>query len=1035
MTQLTRALSLFLMVVVLAWPAVASAQSQATTAEVNGRVTDAQGGVLPGVTVTVKSPATGYERTVVTNEAGLFNLPLLPPGEYDLSLELAGFNTGTRKVILTVGAIVTANHTLNVTGVTETVVVEAATPQIETSSTVRTTTIGAEAIGNLPINGRRFQDFITLTPTVQIDTSRGQLSFAGQRGINSNVSIDGADYNQPFFGGIRGGERSNNAFTIPQEAIQEFQVMATGYSAEFGRSTGGLVNAITKSGTNNTKGSLFYVNRNTDWADKNAFGQTAAPTQQQFGGSIGGPIAANRLFYFGAVELQRFKNTRNVVFNLTGIAPDAANAEAYTYFKNLEEPFDATNNAEALLGRVDYQLSSQNRLSIRYSYSNNRAENSNASGNALSDTTQSALSNNGTEKDRTNTIVAQYTSVLSSSMLMEVRAGYTRENRPRDANVRQPLLTGTVGNVGTVSFLGDNTQTDYRTQVAANLTALKGAHSFKFGGEYLHDYATQRFGFNQFGTWTISGTSATMLEILTPGGPTANRFDAPSNVVRYNKQIGSLDATMSSDALAFFAQDTWKLKPNFSLNYGLRWEGAFNDTPNANNDYILGQLRGYVFPNGRTVDPTQIPDAVKQFGPRLGFAWDPTADGKTVVRGYTGLYYARSPMLLFASPMNNFRLPPGDVSVQLPFPVPTGNPNTTLYQQLRLIGIDLNTVSLDNLPVLTTEQIAQIATALGVSSNPYATAQTIAVDQELRNPRSIQGGAGVERELLRDLTASADVTYVKTEFLQRNREMNLFVPTPNASDPAQRPIYPLNQRPLAGLGSVQVRESTARSEYTALTLTSKLRKGWGILDANYVLSKSMSDDDNERDSGGVQYENGFDLGPEWSPARLDRRHQFNGYAMFFLPYGFDVSSSFRFQSGLPIDASFGRDVNNSAGGPDRPYSAPGVPFERNGFRNEPFKDVSLRVQWGAKFAGTREVLLTAEVFNLFGWDNIQLSGATVANYCSGTVPLDCGFGGPTNPNFLSLTDNNPSSSTYGQLIQTNAPGAPRQVQLGVRFLF
>jgi hypothetical protein len=1034
MKQLTRALSLLLTIVALASPNPAGAQSQATTGEINGRVVDAQGGVLPGTTVTAKSPDTGYERSVVTNESGLYTLPLLPPGGYELNLELTGFTTATRKVQLTVGATITVNQTLNVTGVAETVVVEARTPIVETSSTIRTSTIGSEAIANLPINGRRFQDFVTLTPTVQVDTQRGQLSFAGQRGINSNVSIDGADYNQPFFGGIRGGERSNNAFTIPQESIQEFQVVAAGYSAEFGRSTGGMVNAITKSGTNNTNGSLFYVNRNKDWAEKNAFGQTAAPTQQQFGGSVGGPISTDRMFYFAAAELQRFENTRNVVFNLTGITRDATNAEAYDFFRDNEEPFDATNDAEALLGRVDYNLSTGNRVSIRYSYSNNRAENANASGNALSDTTTSAVSNNGTEKDRTNTVVGQYTSVLSPNLLMEVRAGYTRENRPREANVREPLITGTVGNVGTVSFLGDNSQTDYRTQAAANLTALMGTHSFKFGAEYLHDYATQKFGFNQFGTWTLTGTAATMLEVMSVGGPTANRFDVLTTVARYDKQIGNLDATMSSDALAFFAQDNWKIGPTFTLNYGLRWEGAFNDTPDANNDYILNALNGYVFPNGRTVDPTQIPDATNQFAPRVGFAWDPTADGRTVVRGYSGLYYARSPMLLFAAPMNNFRLPPGDVSLRLPFPVPAGNPNNTLYQQLRLIGIDLNTYSLDALPVLSSEQIAQIATALGVSPNPFSTAQVIAVDQDFRNPRSIQGGVGVERELVPDLTVSADLTYVKTEYLQRNREMNLGVPTPNAADPAQRPTFSLT-RPNGALASVQVRESSAESEYTALALTGQLRKPWGTLQTNYVLSKSMSDDDNERDSGGVQYENGFDLGPEWSYARLDRRHQFNGYALFFLPYNFDVSTGFRFQSGRPVDATFGRDVNQSQGGPDRPYSAPGVPFERNAFRNEPLKDVTFRVQWGARFAGTRELLLTAEIFNLFNWDNIQLDGTTVTNYCSGTAPLDCGFGSPTNPNFLSLTDNNPNSATSGQLIQTNIPGAPRQIQLGLRLRF
>ena len=207
------------------------AQSQATTAEVSGRVVDAQGGVLPGVTVTVRNEANGYVRSAVTNEQGLYSLPLLPPGIYEVSMELAGFASTQRRSQLTVGASVTLNQTMQLTGIAETVTVSAASPLVETSASIRTSTVGAEAIDNLPINGRRFQDFVTLTPTVQVDTSRGQLSFAGQRGINSNVNIDGADYNQPFFGGLRGGERSNNAFTVPQGAVQEFQVVAAGYSA------------------------------------------------------------------------------------------------------------------------------------------------------------------------------------------------------------------------------------------------------------------------------------------------------------------------------------------------------------------------------------------------------------------------------------------------------------------------------------------------------------------------------------------------------------------------------------------------------------------------------------------------------------------------------------------------------------------------------------------------------------------------------------------------------------------------------------
>ncbi|HEY7189575.1 MAG TPA: carboxypeptidase regulatory-like domain-containing protein [Vicinamibacterales bacterium] len=1011
-------------------PSLASAQSQATTAEINGRVTDSQSGVLPGVTVTARNTATGYSRTIVTNEEGVYLLSLLPPGSYELDFELAGFSTVKRTVPLTVGAVSTVNATMNVGVIQENVTVQAAVPVVETSSTIRSTTLNQDAIANLPINGRRFQDFITLTPTVQVDTSRGQLSFAGQRGINSNVSIDGADYNQPFFGGIRGGERSNNAFTIPQESIKEFQVVAAGYSAEFGRSTGGLVNAITKSGSNTSHGSGFYVNRHRDLAEKNAFGQTAAPTQQQFGGSVGGPIIENRLFYFGALELQRFKNTRNVVFNFSGVTPGADNLEAYNYFKGLEEPFDTTNNAVALLGRVDYQAATGTRITARYNWSDNKALNANATGNALSDTTVSAVSNNGTERDRTNTVLGELTSVLKNNLLFEARGQYARERRPRDANARQPLVTGTVGNVGTVSFLGDNIQRDVRSQASSNFTGLFGAHSFKGGFEYNHVFATQLFGFDQFSTYAISGTSSAMLEALTVGGPNPNRLDVPVNVASMRKQLGNLTTELTTDELAFYAQDAWRLTSTFTLNYGVRWEGAFNPTPQADNQAILSQLRGVTFPLGKSVDPTQIPDQLDQWAPRLGFAWDPAANGKTVVRGYTGIYYARTPMLIYSDPMTGFRTTPGNLTTSLPFTnLPAGNPNTTLYRQLLLIGIDLNTISLSQLPAITQAQIQQIAAALGLSPNPFLNANVIAVDKDFKNPRAKQLGFGFERELAPRLVAGADFTYVKTDRLERNVDLNLSTPVPAAGDPALRPVYP-TARPVSGLGQVQIRESSARSDYKALSLTSKFDRRWGQLSASYVLSKSMSDDDNERDSGGVGYENGFNLDPEWSPARLDRRHQFNGYALFFLPHGFDVSSGYRFLSGLPIDASFGRDINNSRGGPDRPFSGPGVPFERNAFRNEPFKEVNFRAQWGLNLMNGRRVKVTAEVFNLFNFENIQLSGTAVTNYCAGTAPLDCGFSAPTNPNFLALKD-----SVTGQLIQTNIPGAPRQVQLGVRYEF
>jgi hypothetical protein len=1024
--------------VVLA-PVQVQAQSQATTAEINGRVTDAQGGVLPGVTVSLTNPATGYTRSVNTGPEGYYDVPLVPPGSYEITYELSGLQAAKRKASVTVGSTVTLNVTLQVSGVREEVTVVSEAPLVETSSSIRTSTLDQNAIANLPINGRRFQDFITLTPTVQVDPQRGQLSFSGQRGINANISVDGADYNQPFFGGIRGGERSNNAFTIPQEAIQEFQVVAAGYTAEFGRSTGGLVNAITKSGANDIHGSAFYLNRNKSWAESNAFGQNAAPTQQQFGGSLGGPLKKDKAFFFAAFERQLFKNTRQVLFDrLVGFTPTPATQEAYEYLKSLEGSFEATNDAWTGLGRIDYQLNNSNRLSVRYSHSDNRALNSNSRGNALDPNTTSALSNNGTEKDSTNIVVGQFTSTLRPNLLLEARAQWAREERPRLANQESPTVENSaLAAFGTVSFL-PTTQYDKRYQGAVNLTWIKNQHTVKVGTEYNHVYVNQLFGFNQFGRFIIAGSNtSTILDILGAGGTIANRFDSAD--VTYLRQLGNLQADFSTDEVALFAQDNWKVRPNFTVNLGVRWEGAFNPTPDASNTSMASRVQGFQFPIGRSTDPSApIPNQLDQVGPRLGFSWDPGKDGKTAVRGYSGIYYARSPALLFAGPMNNYRLPPGDLSLQLPLRPPAGNPNTTVYKQLLLIGIDLNKTPLNQLPILTQQQITQIAGALGLSVDPFFGAQPLSIDNEFKNPRAYQVGLGLERQVARGVTLGVEGTYVKTTRLQRNRELNLPAPVVRATDPAQRPFFGLTTgtaRPLASLGSVQVRESTASSKFQGLTVSAKLTRRRINANVYYVLSKSESDDDNERDAGGAQYENAFNLTPEWGPARLDRRHQFNGYVVLFLPAGFDLSSGFRFLSGRPIDASMGLDANGDRGGPDRPYSAPGVPFARNGFRNESLKFLNLRLQWNFNLKGNRKLVLSAEAFNIFNWDNIELAGATVTNYCGSPAPLNCGFGSPTNPNFLQLLDQNPTSTRAGLLLLNNTPGDPRQVQLGVRFQF
>jgi hypothetical protein len=1054
------------------------AQSQASTGQISGAVTDSAGAAVADAIVKATNTQTGLERTANTNDEGLYQIVLLPPGLYNVSAEASGFTASTvTGVEVVVGRTVDVNITLGASGVQEVVQVTAGAIQVQTTRSEPDAVVNERAIENLPINGRRFQDFVTLTPGAQVDPSRGQISLAGQRGINSNINVDGVDYNQPFFGGIRGGERSNTAFTIPQESIKEFQVVAAGYSAEFGRSTGGVVNAVTKSGTNNFHGSAFYLHRPEEAAKNTTFFDalelninqrrrarllsdievTPAPTQKQFGGSLGGPIYKNKLFFFASYEQQEFTNNRNVFFdNLAGFTVNAASQEAFDFFLGLEQPFVATNDAKAVLGRIDYEISNNHRMNVRYSWSTNKALNSNSVGNQLFPTTTSALSNNGTERDETNTVVGQFTSFFSTTLVNEFRGQYSREERPRDANAQEPTLSTGVGTVGTVSFLGQNIQSDWRVQAADNMTWTKGSHTAKFGVEYNHVFVEQTFGFNQFGAFNIStsaGTPAgvqTILDILSVGGPIANRFD--SSAVTYLRQIGNLQAAYASNELAFFGQDSWRIRPNLTINYGLRWEGQYNPSPDANNEFLVNAVKNFPFPNGFDADPTQIPDDLDQFGPRFGFAYDPSNDGKTVIRGYAGVYYARTPLLLLAGPFNNFRTPPGDLSIQLPFNVsglPTGDPNrncTTVYCQIKKIGIDLNTIPLSQLPILTPEQLTQIAGALGLSVNPFFGAQPILMSKDYNNPKSYQTGLGVEREINKSLTVGADFTYVHTVHLQRNRELNLPLPRIRAGDPALRPFYGLRSgtpRPQPLLGSVQARETTAKSLYRALTLRAKFQRSWGQFNMFYTLSKLLSDDDNERSAGGVAHENGFNLTPEYSDAVLDRRHQFVASPVIFLPGGIDFSSALRFRSGRPVDITLGNvggtagtDANEDRGGPDRPFLGPGVPFMRNSERNRALYDWDMRVQKRFNLPGDGpRLILSMEIFNVLNLDNIELSGTTTSNYCGGTAPLDCGFRPPTNPNFLSLTDRDPNSTRFGTLLLTNNPGPPFQMQFGARFQF
>jgi len=1001
-------------------------QADANKAQLSGTVYDPKGAVVPGAAVKVRNVRTGFQRELKTGEEGQFRLVQLDPGSYELTAESAGFAPTTLTGIeLGVGASVSLNVTLQLQATTQTI--EVADTMINVALPAPAAMVTARAIEDLPINGRRFQDFATLMPTVQVEPTRGQLSFAGQRGINGNIMVDGADYNQPFFGGIRGGERSNFNFTIPQGAIQEFQTVSSGYAAEYGRSTGGVLNVITKSGTNDVHGGGFYQNRDRNLsADNPIFKRQPSESLQQFGGNVGGPVIRDRMFFFAAAEHQRANTPAQVIFTaLQGLTPTPATQEAYSFFKSLEQDFKRENRATAVTGKMDYAFARGHRLTLRYNHSRSKEPNSVTVGGALNPFTNLALSNEGTEIDRTHFGTVQYTHLFSPRVVNDVKFSQSYEIRPRLSNSALPTVAaGVIGTFGARSFL-PTTQDDYRTQITDSLTVLAGRHSLKFGMDLSFLSTVQLFGFNQFGAFSFQNTAdvAGILDILGTGGAVPNRFDHPG--VIYRRQIGNLLADFDAKQMALFAQDSWRVSNNLTLDFGLRWEGQWNPKVEANNTTLVNRVN-IDYPLGR-LDVTRIQDNLKQFMPRGGFAWTPFGK-RTVIRGHGGIFYAATPLLLYSGPTNNFRTPPGDVSIQIgPF---AANSTQSVYKLFQQVGIDLNASQLGALPVIPAEKAQQAAAiaAGGTAPDPLLGAALTMMAPEFYNPRSYQWGIGFEHQLTGNWIAGAQYQHVKAVHLQRNRDWNLPVPTVRAAD--GRPVFNRALRPVPQQGQYTTRESNAKSLYRALVLQTQYRSRKFTAGVFYTLSTNYSDDDNERNATGMNAMNPYDLRSEYHYSDIDARHMLAAHAVYTLPWGIEVSGILRSRSGLPLNALVGSDTDGNATNTDRPYKAVGVPFLRNEFRNRGVvNNNDIRLLKTFSFRERYRVQLSAEFFNLFNLDNVVYAGQ--ANIYGPGINPTTGAPAPVDSRFMLLRN---AAGDYNQPT-TSQVGNPFQAQFGIRFFF
>jgi hypothetical protein len=1027
MKTIIRSVSLLLCLAFLAF-----GQADANKGQIVGTVLDPNSAAVAGAKITIQNTNTGISRELSSGNDGAYRAVLLDPGVYEITASAAGFaETKFTGIVLNVGSAVTVDVRLSLQATVTTV--DVGETLLQDAVPVASQLVNTNAITNLPINGRRFQDFVLLTPTAVVEgASRNQISFAGQRGINSNIMLDGADYNQPFFGGIRGGERSTSIITVPQTAIAEFQVVATGYSAEYGRSTGGIMNTITKSGTNEVHGESFYQIRHRSLSARNPiFNTRPSETLQQYGGGVGGPIKQNKLFWFVAGEGQYAETPRRVVIpGLNVITPNAQTQDVVNFLRANEGDFLQTNRAYAVTAKTDYAFDKGHRLTLRYNFSDSNEVNAVTTGGAVNPFTNNLLSNEGIEKNKTNIGTMQYTHIFSPTVVNDFRFTGSYEERPRLANSETPSVTlQNLSAFGARNFL-PTTQFDYRWQFVDSLTMTKDKHTIKMGFDFNYLPTGQAFGFNQFGNFFVPGTPQVVAQIAGSNGMNGgNRFDL--NTVTYTRQIGNLLAEYNVKQIAGFVQDSYRATRKLTLDFGLRWDGQINPAVEANNDAALSRVEGVLFPIGNIVSPRSINNTLNQWQPRVGFAYTPWTNGpKTVIRGHSGIFYAATPLLTFSSPTNNFRIPAGDLSITV-----GGAGNLSVYQSFLQAGLDLNRVGIDNLPVIPLDVVQRAAaiSAGGTARDPFVGASYTTTAPNFRNPRSWQMGLGTETEWFRNFTAGIQFNYVNSVHLNRNRNYNLPAPTINPTDQRQVPDFALvaggtNLRPVQTVNQLTVREPSARSMYRAMTLSAQYRTRKAQFQAFYTLAQNFSDDDSERDAGGFGHVNSFNLQPEYWFSALDIRHNFTSNAVVDLPFGFQISGILRVRSGLPFNPIAGSDLNRDGNNNDRPYRGPGDPFERNYFRNRGFTSTDMRLLKNFNLGSDRTRLqFSIEAFNLFDVDNVVFAGVT--NIYGPGFQAN-GTTAPVNANFMRLRN------ADGSYFNANSQiGNPRQLQGGLRFFF
>ena len=967
------------------------AQSESGSASLTGTVKDSQGAVVSGATVLVKNTETGLERTVISNAEGSFAVSVLPVGSYIVTAKSGGFAEVSVTVTLSVGETTPVEIVLAPQNASVLVNVNTEGETIDTETQSTGTVITPRLVEDLPVRGRNFTEFVQLTPAIVQESDRNGLVIAGQRSINSNVAIDGADFNDALQGNQRGGNEA--VFFFPQTAVREFQVVRSGANAEVGRTNAGFVNVVTKSGTNRFAGEAFYYNRNRHLTSPDAFAQKLNNQQNQFGGSIGGPIVRERAFFFFGIE-QNYLRVPFVVKFQNQAVPVTLPGDVAA----LQGEQRGTNNPTALFGRTDFILNRANTLNVQYTFTRLRGENFNF------DTPQqdAATTNNYTRRNSSNGGKASLVTVFNPSVINEIRAQVATDNRAEDPNTTLPQVSissfGTVGGDSGRPRIFDTT----RFQVTDNVSYDAGKNSFRFGVDVNVNRARQQRESNIIGRYdfenrTIGGTPVSGIQNYIAARPRRYRQTLPG----FNPNDLIFRGTQKE--LGLFVQDRIKVSGQLTVNAGLRYDAQYNPQPTN--------------PNPAFPQTARIPNDTKMFQPRLGLAYDLFGKGETVVRVSAGLFDARTPANLFQRVFTDNGLQTQAVDIS----------ETTACRNS--LVVNLAGCRLRGPNAIVTFPNALNTVAAGFITPP----RVFGFDSNFKNPRSFQTSATVEQKIGKDFVVTAGYIHNATWNLQRRLDRNLFRPVLQASG---FPIFP-TARPNPTIAQLEINESSAHSNYDGLTLSLTRRFAERYqLQANYTFAKNRDDDSNERNFSRETTLNPFNLQAEAGPSKQDVRHNFNISGLVDLGAGFTLSGIIITRTGFPYTAliSDGDDTNNDQNDADERAVVNGIVSERFGFRQPKFFNLDLRLLKAFKFGEKRRLDLSAEVYNLTRNTNRSFGADSLSSFCTSSsllatsaprfnVTCPSGF-------FPSIRGGEPTTAP-----STARFGGPRQLQLGVRFVF